>query len=95
MVTFGTVVRCTNEATISSTEGAVGGITGQLCGIISACVNKGAISSTKLSVGGICGQSFTHNVVEGETIIENCYNTGAITAHSAVERVGRYLRKRF
>ena len=30
-VTFGTMVRCTNEATISSTEGAVGGITGQLC----------------------------------------------------------------
>lgn len=63
-------------------------------GIISACVNKGAISSMKLSVGGICGQSFTSNVVERETIIENCYNTGAITANNDVERVGRYLRKR-
>ena len=30
-VTFGSMVNCTNEATVSSTEYTVGGITGQVC----------------------------------------------------------------
>lgn len=63
----------------------------RFAGTISGCVNKGAVSSTKYDIGGICGFAYTNPVVELETIIENSYNTGAITANNGGYQVGRYL----
>ena len=68
------VTNCANYGSVSSSSTNVGGIVGQAYCSISNSFNSGDIVGSG-NVGGISGtQRFTSN------IIENCYNTGNITA---------------
>jgi len=67
----GTVSGCYNRGDVSGTE-YVGGVIGDNGGSVSDGYNTGDVSGTKY-VGGVAG-------FNGESVvIENCYNTGAVT----------------
>lgn len=78
----------TNNATIetSMSSGWIGGIIGDFRGeltVIKNCINNGDIYSDNLqTVGGIVGNggSYTSNLLEKKSRIENCTNSGNITA---------------
>jgi len=74
--TCGSIINCTNEATVSSSAIEVGGIAG--CAGEGArfvdCVNKADITG-RASIGGIVGY-----IVGNNTSINNCYNIGTILA---------------
>ena len=78
------VRNCVNYGNINGNNGShIGGITGRLydnCRIYN-CINYGNINGY-YGVGGIAGQGEGRSVSELPTIIENCYNTGKITATS-------------
>ena len=82
---MGSIENCSNEATIS-TGSCSGGICGMNGGSIKTCYNKGAIFATirdhtegyqgSAYAGGISGDTYNKK----ESIIENCYNAGKVTA---------------
>ncbi len=72
------VEKCGNQNEIYSTNGQVGGITGQALGTIKECYNTGYIHAGNQTAGGICGYKKTG-------IMYNCYNTANVSA------VGRYV----
>lgn len=78
-VNEGTITGCINKGNISASSEDAGGIAGSAKGgIISLCINYGTVESTSYSyAGGIAGRA------QGETAIENVYNTGDIS--------GRYV----
>ena len=70
----GTVENCYNTAAVSGT-GDVGGVVGQNYGTVMNCYNRGVVISINNYVGGVAG----FNGMVG--LIENCYNTGAVTGN--------------
>ena len=71
----GTIINCSNEATINTTSYNTGGICGYNSGNIERNFNKGYVHSNSQSLGGILGRD------EGG-IVKFCYNTGVIDSTS-------------
>lgn len=71
----GTIENCENKSTVNGTN-YVGGIVGSLSGNIKYCKNSGSITGSA-EIGGIVGA-----IVSSEMLIENCLNTGNVTASS-------------
>lgn len=71
---YGLVENCRNYADVTAVSCWVGGIVGQntVSGTIRNCYNSGDITTGNNSAGGICGAN--------NGIIDNCANTGMITA---------------
>ena len=74
----GTIVGCTNNATISG-QNAAGICCTNNGGIISNCVNNGTISGA-VRAGGICGINYSGT-------ISNCTNTASISAEIYVDGI--------
>lgn len=55
-------IECHNSGSVSGTGLYVGGITGDLRGIVDACYNTGTVTGEKRSVGGIAGRMFSGTV---------------------------------
>ncbi len=74
---YGSATSCTNEASLTSTTGRVGGIIANFGGgTVEDCVNKGAVTGTVAGdgVGGIIAR---HN--EDNNTIKNCSNEGTVS----------------
>lgn len=67
--------KCINNATVSSSDSLIGGITAVAYGTITQCGNNGNITTQKGSIGGVIGSLIKN------AIIDNCYNKGNITAN--------------
>ena len=79
----GIIQNCHNTGNISANYGA-GGVLGESAasaqdGIIENCSNTGSVSVIDEKAGGIVS-----NVINGETTINNCYNTGDVSGGSDV-----------
>ena len=68
----GTITKCYNTGTVSSSD-SVGGVCGGNAGTITNCYNTGTVSGG--TVGGVSGQNYG--------TIENSYNTGTVSDGSA------------
>ncbi|MFA7664396.1 MAG: hypothetical protein WCY33_06355, partial [Clostridia bacterium] len=74
----GSIINCTNRATIVTLNTVSGGIVGQLFeGLIDSCVNYGAVSNSGYA-GGISGK--INNSYNQPSIIINCINYGDIAS---------------
>lgn len=75
---------CTNNGTVTSTAGYVGGIVGLSASEISDCTNTAAITGSSTGVGGIAGQCIGNGSIIGSTNTAtiknntNSYGTGGI-----------------
>ena len=69
----GVIDNCINNGNVETKQWGVGGIAGQVSeGTIQNCKNKGQVKSGTASSGGIAGTNYS--------IINNCINSGMITA---------------
>lgn len=75
------IFNCINYGDISGGNNTAG-IVGVTAGSVRNCQNSGSIVSVGSSVGGIIGAKNSLSVQNTESIIENVYNTGNITADS-------------
>lgn len=81
----GTILNCTNNATVVGKNSSIGGISGYstTTGEFKNCINNGTVSGN-CYVGGICGENASN--------ILNCYNTSAISGNNSVGGIyGRYI----
>jgi len=85
-----TVTDCTNNGAVTAAD-RVGGIVGYASvGAISKCANTSAVTATGTSsdgVGGVVGFASSG----GSVIIDQCYNTGAVTAADYVGGVAGWI----
>ncbi len=81
------IEECVNKGNITSTTKNAGGIVGGTAYVanlkatsITKCYNEGSVNAAQ--AGGIAGQINAGNnaVYNGTFVIENCYNTGAVSA---------------
>ena len=75
----GIINNCTNEGSITTSVYAAGGI-----GVIEKCYNKGAITESEsglAALGGICGVIAGDENENKDFKINNCFNTGVLTAN--------------
>lgn len=99
----GSLVECTNKATVESTAtgtqggevnnlgAAVGGITGYSNGAITDCVNTGNVIANGASgVGGIVGIGGLYNSSWTAGTVSGCQNTGAVTGKNYIGGVVGY-----
>jgi len=83
LATYQYIRYCYNNGAVSSTTRYVGGITGGASGAylpIIQCFNSGKISAKNNCVGGIIGYAANSGTDAGQVTIDNCYNTGEVTA---------------
>lgn len=67
----GTIQNLGVKASYIKGDWYVGGVCGQITGIMTNCYNTGNVAGTRY-VGGVCGQNDSGTVT-------NCYNTGSVT----------------
>lgn len=80
--TGGTIIACSNSATITNTSREVGGIVGTSNNngtYIIACYNTGNVTGSSTRVGGIVGIS--------RATITSCFNTGTVSGNSQVGQI--------
>lgn len=81
VVNNGTIINCSNSATIvftlSRTEYEAGGICASNRGLITRCTNSGLLKGWSF-IGGICGVNGVNSSQKG--IIKECSNSGTISA---------------
>ena len=73
----GIIQNCYNTGSVKGTADysqLIGGIAGRNYGTIRLSYNTGEVSAESAIAGGICGDA------SGQAVIENCYNTGAVSA---------------
>ena len=77
----GIIQNCYNTGSVKGTADysqLIGGIAGRNYGTIRLSYNTGEVSAESAIAGGICGDA------SGQAVIENCYNTGAVSAQWSV-----------
>ena len=82
---YNSITNCSNTGSVSCAQ-EVGGVAGRAAynrTIISGCSNAGAVSGVSY-VGGIAGSAGSPNLDGTNSTIENCSNTGTISATGSV-----------
>ena len=92
----GTIINCSNHATITSLNYQAGGIVG--CnlekGKIIDCTNTGKVVATIANAGGIAGSNFiSDSDINKRAEIINCFNAGEISANEQAGGIAGSLGK--
>ena len=88
---MGTIQDCTNNADITATNFAAGGICGFMvngCGTIKDCHNHGNIKAMTYASGICCGSQSGKSITTYNYLIDNCTNSGNLSTTNGLGSAG-------